>query len=184
MPRTPIAVCGSVLLLAIVAAASAQADELPLRKAGLWKMKNANANQVGYQCTDETVDKELTGVTDLLEDGKCSKPEIRKTTSGYTVDVVCDIDGDKVSKHMEVAGDLTSDYTAEMVVGKGDGKVAMTVDAKWLGACKAGQKPGDMETPKGKFNIMDTIEKRASQREHTIAASRAYTAPTAPGSRP
>jgi len=32
----------------------------------------------------------------------------------------------------------------------------MTIEAKWLGACKAGQKPGDIVMPGGfKFNIKD-----------------------------
>ena len=32
----------------------------------------------------------------------------------------------------------------------------MTIEAKWLGACKAGQKPGDIMMPGGmKMNITD-----------------------------
>jgi hypothetical protein len=42
-----------------------------------------------------------------------------------------------------------------------DGKITMTMDAKWLGACAADQKPGDVIMSNGlKINIPET-EKRS-----------------------
>ena len=51
--------------------------------------------------------------------------------------------------------DSTSTYQPPFM-GKSDGKAV--IDAKWVGPCKADQKPGDMVMPGGvKMNVMDMM---------------------------
>ena len=64
--------------------------------------------------------------------------------------------------HMDVTGDFNSAYTVKITSQNSGGPAGMprqtatTMEAKWLGACKADQKPGDMIMPGGiKMNIKD-----------------------------
>ena len=63
-----------------------------------------------------------------------------------------------------IQGDFASSYTvkvstsleADPARGQQASKRDMTIRARWLGPCKPGQKPGDIEMPNGiKMNILD-----------------------------
>ncbi|MDR2711476.1 MAG: DUF3617 domain-containing protein [Burkholderiales bacterium] len=156
--------CGSLFLWT----ANAQADELPARKAGLWeiavKLDAGKPGMMSRQCTDAAAEKKM-GV--LANDYMtCSKRDIKKTSNGYIVDSVCSLGGEVTStSHSEVTGSFNSAYTMKVtdltqggIMGKGETSVT-TIEAKWLGACPAGWKPGDTETPGGtKINLLDDVK--------------------------
>ena len=67
-------------LVALLPASSACADELPIRKAGLWEMKMATAGSpvpgmTIQQCTDETIDKQMSTMFAAVKQ-VCSKRDI------------------------------------------------------------------------------------------------------------
>jgi hypothetical protein len=170
----------SGLLFALATAASAQADELPLPKAGLWEMKmsmqmsgvrgvspGVREPTVTRKCVDQSSEKEAR---DMLMGGSnsgmtCSKRDIRKTATGYAVDSVCTskLVGTTTTTHTEITGDFSSGYTLKGnshsqsgVPNRPGHEMNMTGQAKWLGACPAGWKPGDVEMDGGKrFNVND-----------------------------
>jgi len=162
MLRTPMALCGGTLLLAIVAAAPVQADELPIRKAGLWETKNSTAGATTRLCVDAAFEK--TNGMLMMEKEMCSKLDIRKTANGYTVDAAeCNVvAGMVVTSRSEISGDFNSAYTVTVtsrtqggLAGKEISETITTIQAKWLGACPADWKPGDIELPGGKkINLM------------------------------
>jgi hypothetical protein len=162
MLRTPVALCGGALLLAIVAALPAQADEMPIRKAGLWEVKSSMRGvtaMVGQLCTDEAFEKEMSGV--VPGQMGCSTQEVRKTASGYVIDSVCTALGKTVTSHAEITGDMNSAYTRKIMM---DSQLLQTEESRWLGACNADQKPGEMVTLPGgmfkagtKLNIRDMV---------------------------
>jgi hypothetical protein len=150
-------------LVALVLASGAQATKLPLRKAGLWEMKMVRAGSpmpemTMQQCTDETVDKDLSNSAAPMARQSCSKQDVQKTAAGYVSDSVCSVAGAKIASHVEIAGDFNSAYTVKTTSRTEGGPVGaghdatMTIEAKWLGACKADQKPGDVVMP-GSFKI-------------------------------
>jgi hypothetical protein len=154
-------------LLALLPALDAGAVEIPVRKPGLWEMKvlrtGAPLPEMTMQhCTDETADKEMsTGLGPAAKD-VCSKNDIQKTATGYVTDSVCSIAGASMTSHSEITGDFNSAYTVKSTVHTEHGPTAMprdsttTIEAKWLGACKPDQKPGDVVMPGGfKLNIKD-----------------------------
>ncbi|HEY2254186.1 MAG TPA: hypothetical protein VGI11_00995, partial [Variovorax sp.] len=63
--------------------------------------------------------------------------------------------------HSVITGDFNTAYHMESrstysppMMGRSEGAIAM--DAKWLGPCQAGQKPGDMMMPNGmKMNVFE-----------------------------
>src|SRR5258707_2017688 len=91
----------------------------------------------------------------------CSKNDIQKTATGYTTDSVCTVSGISVTTHSETTGDFNSGYTVKVTSHSQGGPsgprdTTMTVEAKWLGACKADQRPGDIVMPGGsRMNITD-----------------------------
>ena len=162
------AVCGSVLgLLALLPANAASAVELPVRKAGLWEMKvlhtgSAVPDMTMQHCTDETTDKEMSTSFSPMAKEMCSKQDVQKTATGYVSDSVCGIGGMSITSHAEITGDFNSAYTVKSTSHSERGPTGVprdsstTIEAKWLGACKADQKAGDIMMPGGmKMNVKD-----------------------------
>ena len=152
-------------LLALLPAADALAVELPVRKAGLWEMKMVRTgssvpDMTMQHCTDATTDKQMST---SFSPGKetCAKQDIQKTATGYVSDSVCSVAGMTVTSHAEITGDFNSAYTVKSTShsersGGQTRDSTTTVEAKWLGACKADQKPGDIVMPGGmKMNILE-----------------------------
>jgi len=114
-------------------------------------------------CTDETVDKEMNNNVSPMAKQICSKQEIKKTSTGYVTDSVCDVGGVTSTSHAEITGDFNSAYTVKTsshaqggAAGAAGRDTSVTLEAKWLGACKADQKPGDIVMPGGfKMNVKD-----------------------------
>ncbi len=160
-------------LLALLPAGAAFADELPVRKAGLWEMKTVRTGSRApdltmQQCTDATTDKDLNSSLSPLAKLVCSRQDIQKTANGYTVDAVCGAAGVSITSHTEISGDFNSAYTvnARSHTEKGPGGKPLDtmtrIEAKWVGACKPDQKPGDIVMPGGiKMNVKDLEKLKA-----------------------
>jgi Protein of unknown function (DUF3617) len=159
---------GSALgLLALVPASDAAAVELPVRKAGLWEMKVLRAGSPApdmtmQHCTDESTDKQMSTAFSPMTKELCSKQDIQKTAAGYVTDSVCSVMGMSMTSHSEVTGDFNSAYTVKSTSHSERGPngaprdSTTVIEAKWLGACKPDQKPGDIVMPGGvKMNIKD-----------------------------
>jgi hypothetical protein len=154
-------------LLIVLPVLHASAEELPIRKAGLWEMKvmragSPNPDMTMQQCTDETTDREMSTSISPMAKEICSKKDVQKTANGYVSDSICGLAGVSIASHSEIAGDFNSAYTVTSTSHGEGGPAALkgdhvtTVEAKWLGACKPDQKPGDVVMPGGlKMNIHD-----------------------------
>jgi hypothetical protein len=153
--------------LTLLPALDAGAVEMPTRKAGLWEMKvlrtGSPAPEMTMQhCTDESTDKEMSSTFSPMAKEMCSKQDIQKTATGYVSDSVCKVGGMSITSHSDINGDFNSGYTVKSTSHNEGGSANMprdsttTIEAKWLGACKADQKPGDIVMPGGmKMNVKD-----------------------------
>lgn len=151
-------------LLAATPADHARADDLPIRKAGLWEIKMVRTGSqlpemTMQHCTDETTDKDMNNMASPMAKQVCSKQDIQKTATGYVSDSLCNVSGVSIASHSEIKGDFNSAYivttTSHSDLGnKGAPRDTVTkIEAKWLGACKADQKPGDIVMPGGGFKL-------------------------------
>ena len=152
--------------LALWPAADAQAVDLPVRKAGLWEMKVLRTgspvpDMTMQHCTDATTDKQMSTSFSPSKD-ICSKQDIQKTATGYVSDSICGVAGMTITSHAEITGDFNSAYTVKSTSHSERGPSSVPrdsttmIEAKWLGACKPDQKPGDIMMPGGmKMNILD-----------------------------
>jgi Protein of unknown function (DUF3617) len=157
--------------LCLIAATPAAALDLPARKAGLWEVKMTFEGrnlppQAMQQCIDAATDKAMNSFSGGLHQSMCSKQDVKKLGNTIVVDSVCEIAGATTTSHAVVTGDFNSGYTVKVTSKRSggraipgmsaDGTTNMTIEAKHLGACKAGQKPGDMIMAGGhKINILD-----------------------------
>ena len=174
MTRRLLLFCLGCCLPTLVAAASANAEDLPIRKAGLWELKLVRAGSAlpemtMQHCTDQTTDKDMNNMVSPMAKQICSKQDIQKTATGFVTDSLCSVGGVSIASHSEIIGDFNSAYTVATTShsdlgSKGTPRDTVTkIEAKWLGACKPDQKPGDIIMPGGgfKLNVKDMDKLKA-----------------------
>jgi hypothetical protein len=160
-----------LLAAAIVCATPAAALDLPARKPGLWEIKTTFEGrnlpaQTSQHCIDAETDKLMNAVGGDMRKEACSKQEVQKVGSTIVVDSVCKFGPITSTSHGVVSGDFNSAYTVKVTSKReggpnipgmpAGGTSNMTINAKWLGACAADQKPGDIIMAGGrKMNIRD-----------------------------
>jgi hypothetical protein len=167
MTRLFLSMCLATCLLTLLPALDARAVEMPIRKAGLWEMKVMRTGSpvpemTMQHCTDESTDKEMSTTFSPMAKEMCSKQDIQKTATGYASDSVCKVGAMSITSHSDIVGDFNSGYTVKSTSHNEGGPAGVprdsttTIEAKWLGACKPDQKPGDIVMPGGfKLNIKD-----------------------------
>jgi hypothetical protein len=157
--------------VAILLTAPASALDLPARKAGLWEIKMSFEGrnilpQASQHCIDAETDKLMNSIGAARRGENCSKQDMRRVGGEIIVDSVCKFGDATTTSHAVVSGDFNSAYSVKVSSKReggrplpgmpADGVTNMTINAKWLGACKPDQKPGDMIMAGGrKINIHD-----------------------------
>lgn len=170
MGETIIRFCRAAAILATAAAAPcAQATEELSRKPGLWEVKTSTENRsapprVVQQCIDAATDQLSQSITGPFSAAVCPERKVQRSIDAVNVDSSCSIGGKTASAHAVVTGSFDSAYTMK-VTAEGEllpgGRMTMTMEGKWLGACTADQRPGDIIMGNGvKINIPD-LQKRA-----------------------
>ena len=155
------------LTIAIGGVATACADELPIRKPGLWEIRikltgGAAPTAMMRHCTDDTVDRQMSTLFNPLSPPPCSKTNVLKEADHYIVSSSCTAD-DKIVKIMtDVSGDFQTSYTVVTETKIQDDPDSdptlsnMTLEGKYAGSCKFGQKPGDVVMAGGmKVNVKE-----------------------------
>ena len=140
----------AVLAIGFASNGPAAAVELPKRKAGLWEVKTTGGPigaQTIQQCVDAKTD-DLMGQK-ANADQECTEPVVSRKGNRYSVQVTCKSEG--VTSRVDGSFVMTQDtaYTGDMKMTftppqAGMSNMDMKMDGKWLGACKAGMKPGDV----------------------------------------
>lgn len=165
-----------IALSGAVGSATADPVDMPTRKPGLWEIKvNAGAQMPAMtmqQCTDPSTDKDMAASVNPMAKEMCARQDMQTTATGFVIDATCTIGGITSTSHTEINGDFNSAYTVK-VSTKSDGKrpglppeTVTTMEAKWLGPCKADQKAGDMVMPGGmKINVKDMQALQGLQRK-------------------
>ena len=165
-----------LLLASCLVAAPSFALDLPTRKAGLWELTMDFHNtrlphQTMKQCTDADSDKLMNMNFAGSNEQACSKKDIVKNGDGFVIDSVCTFGAMHTTSHAVVTGSFDSAYSVDVNSTRSGGPAVpgmaatgqshMTITAKWLGACPAGDKPGDVTMSSGvKMNVIDLQKAR------------------------
>jgi len=161
----------ALLALGVVAAlvgAPVVAQDYPKLKSGLWEMErsgNGGAPQMNRMtmCLDATVQKQMFDMGAGTMQGMCSKHEFKMSGNRGTGDFICDFGGSRMHSTSTMAMTGDSSYRTEIhttyeppFMGQKESTTILT--ARHVGACKPGQRPGDMVLPNGQtMNVRDAI---------------------------
>jgi hypothetical protein len=150
----------ALAMIALVMSCPAWAEDMPQRKPGLWESRSVGeqGEMVAKQCVGPGTDRSLVG---SMAGGSCSKMLVTKTATGYAVETECAMGPIKASGSSVVTGDFETTVRTEgttKLTGM-PGQPApverkLVVEAKRLGDCGPGQKPGDIIMPDGKVISM------------------------------
>jgi len=158
------------LIIACVASAGyAIAADMPQRKEGLWEIKaESDARNRDMppmkQCIDAKTDAELQKHAMRGEGGpgrqECAKQSFKKTATGWEADSVCKHGGTTATTHAVMSGDFSNAYTIDSQTHfdppmNGTADARHKVSVRWLGACPAGWKGGDIEVNGHRFNTLE-----------------------------
>jgi hypothetical protein len=178
MPRS-LALIAGLLIFATPAFAPALALDLPTRKAGQWEVKMVFEGRnlpptVMKQCVDAATDKLMNANFGGSNEQACAKQDVKNSGGTITIESVCTFGATTTTSHAVVSGSFDSAYTIKVASTRAGGpplpgvapgaETHMTIEAKWLGACAAGQKPGDVTMSNGMtMNVLDVQKMRGPQ---------------------
>ena len=156
-----------VVLCAALLPLTAAAQEYPRLKPGLWEMNrtsertNPTAGMRMTICLDETVQKEMWEMGAGAMKGMCSKTAFSLSGGKGSGEFVCNMGGSTMRSKstMTLTGDTAYHTEIDTTFDpplNGMAQSHSTLDARYTGACKAGQRPGDMTLPSGQtINMRD-----------------------------
>ncbi|CAG1010489.1 hypothetical protein BURK2_04045 [Burkholderiales bacterium] len=146
-----------LLGLFIAAPALAQSLDLPARKDGLWQMSTASAGSppsISTMCIDKTFGKEMMQMGSGMQKEMCSKHDLKREGNKVHMHSVCKFGETLATTQGTAVFSGDTGYRMDMhtlynppVMGMKEAKT--TIEAKWLGPCKPGQKPGDVTMANG-----------------------------------
>ncbi len=160
----------SLLLLGLAAASLASgalAADTPKRKSGLWEIKSQMKGMPSMgamqQCIDQKTDN-LMQQRAKKEKPDCSVMDVKPQGSKVTMHSVCKFEGTTATTDATFIGAFDSAYKGDVKIRynppmHGVSESKMTMEAKWLGPCKPGQKPGDVIMPNMKGMNMNDMMK-------------------------
>lgn len=166
MPRS-IAVAIPLLLAATL---THGAPDLPKRQPGLWEMKTTMPQMGGMAmtvqtCVDDTIEELMAKQGE--QDENCQKRDYRRDGDRVVFEAVCKTDGSTVHVKGVFSGNFTKSYKGQIDSTytppiHGMASSSMTMEGRWLSACKPGQQPGDtqmMGMPgMGNINIQEMMK--------------------------
>lgn len=169
--------------LALAASPLAAAGfDLPPRAPGQWEMSiqvdtAAMPPQIIKMCLDAETDKMLNTRFGGMASQMCSRQEQKKDGDSIVLESDCRVGDMTTSSHTVVTGDFNSAYTMKTDVKMsgsnaprgvqagmpaGPNTQQTTINAKRVGECPAGTKPGDMDFGEGRvMNVRDMPEPQA-----------------------
>jgi len=145
-------------------------NDMPRRKDGLWEQTlatGAGGQAIVTQiCTDVTVERKVGMAGQRFDRSKCASYSITRQLNGdYAFSSVCSLGatGGTVTSHGVMHRDGDGAFHVDLDTTTSGAAVAqlntarkMTLDAKWMGPCPPGQKPGDMVVNGMKINLLSS----------------------------
>jgi hypothetical protein len=171
----PALVATTAALVAALLAMPAPAQDLPRRQSGLWEITidsgssrgKGGRERVMTQCVDQSKDDMFRQMGQQMErENKCTRTNVQRTPGRLSFDSTCDFGSMKTTSKTVITGDFNTAYRMEIhsryeppMMGLAEGTTIM--DAKWAGACRAGQRPGDVTMAGGvTMNVYDMIDSK------------------------
>lgn len=154
-------------LLAALIAGTASAADIPKRKSGLWEVRTQMSGMAAQGAVQMCIDQAGDNVMRDRNDGRgladCPVMQVQPGAGRITVHSVCRQNGTTATTDAVITGDFDTRYRNDMLTRfdppqNGVKEMKMTQEARWLGPCKPGQRPGDIIMPGvGKMNMEEMM---------------------------
>lgn len=145
----------STLSVILVSSSAMAAATIPSRQSGLWEiMTMVDGKPMGtgplQQCidskTDDMMGQNMAGIV-------CERNAVARAGPVLTIDSVCKIGKTRTTTKGTFTGDFAKAYKANLAITydppmMGMKAARMSIDARRLGPCKPGQRPGQIIMPK------------------------------------
>lgn len=150
------------------------AGDMPKRKSGLWEINMRHNGSTGMgpvqQCIDQNTDNLMQ---QKAKDSKhnCNVMDVNTSGSKVSIHSVCKMEGSTATTDGVFEGAFDSRYKGTMKTQfsppmHGMSESSMALDARWLGPCKPGQKPGDVIMPNmGGVDINEMMKQHQQQQK-------------------
>jgi hypothetical protein len=148
--------------LAPAASSLAQDQAPPTRRPGWWELQvlisgptPEGIRQTLHMCTDAEVDKRQSPFGVNMNGGGCPAPKITRMSDHWMVSAACDTGAMKITADAVATGDFNDRYHVDIVTHMDPppapqaAEVKIGMDARWVGECPAGKKPGDVDVGAG-----------------------------------
>jgi Protein of unknown function (DUF3617) len=154
--------------LTVAAITPASALDFPPRRAGLWEntlhmdgmTRMIPTSQI---CIDAATDVKMMHYGMHMKASDCEAVSVTGSGNVRVVDSVCHLNGGTQKSHVMVNYMGDASYHMDMQTHfdppmNGKAESHMTQDAKWMGPCPAGMKPGEMMINGMKINVLDSMQ--------------------------
>jgi len=146
-------------LCGLAFACGALGAEPPVLKSGLWEVSRTGSQQperksLTTMCLDETVQAQMREFGMGAAKEMCSQNERTVTGNKMTMNATCKLGPTTMKSSSVMTFNGTTSYHMDGSATYDPPLMNMTetktsVDAKWVGACKPGQQPGDVTLESG-----------------------------------
>jgi hypothetical protein len=143
----------TLLLLTLLAANLAWAQDAPKRKSGLWEITRTSTYTLDKPkhiqlCVDEASDNALLQLAEGMRGEVCTTSKVSHDGDKLIVDATCTLRASTAQTHAVISGKFDSAYTVESkstykppLAHAATGHAQLV--ARWTGPCTPGQHPGD-----------------------------------------
>ncbi len=142
-------------------------NDFPVRRPGLWEVRSVGAQASGLPPTRQCIGEHSDSAGQHLDRsvgvrGSCTFGAFRRAGAAWLAESVCREGRTVVTSRSIASGDFSQAYRIDTLVryepplapGRREDKDAL--EARWLGPCASGQKPGDVVVPgMGTLNMND-----------------------------
>ncbi len=171
-----VGICAAIVASMAAWAQTPEVSAYPKRKSGLWEIKTTAASGAGlppsYFCVGDTTDNSQAQLDrqPASTSGACKFGAYQKVGNGWLSEAVCKEGRNTITSRSLASGDFEKSYRIDTYVnyspplksGKREDKEALV--ANYMGACRQGQKVGDMFVPgMGYINMVDGSVRPADQ---------------------
>lgn len=158
-------VVAALAVLTAIGMSAASAQSFPKMKAGMWESTTKSDQPGGtmpttLMCIDDSVIEPMMKLGQGMAQGMCSKNESSISGNKVTGNVECKIANSTIRSKSVTTFNGDSGYRTETKSTYdpplfGTKEAATVTEAKYIGPCKAGMKPGDISSNGMTINVLN-----------------------------
>jgi hypothetical protein len=141
-------ISGDAAATATPANVALSAKGAPQRRDGYWEMQSfdehGTAMSKQYLCVGAGSENRFSIFDQLADVGSCDKRDFVRTPTGWTFETSCKLMDAVTVQKGAISGDFQTGFRVDQTVTQGEINRKGSVRGKYVGACSAKYKPGDL----------------------------------------